>query len=103
MSDLSLIHISAINCAEGYKEPKAVADEGYAFDKWVVKDVENKDGIVTAEPGTYKVTGNTAVYAEFAEDKNGNGKPCLLYTSKKAIQQLPGQPSKKPCSRRKLY
>ncbi|MCR0446105.1 InlB B-repeat-containing protein [[Clostridium] innocuum] len=66
---------TAINCAEGYKEPKAVADEGYAFDKWVVKDVENKDGIVTAEPGTYKVTGNTAVYAEFAEDKNGNGKP----------------------------
>ena len=66
---------TAINSAEGYKEPKAVADEGYAFDKWVVKDVENKDGIVTAEPGTYKVTGNTAVYAEFAEDKNGNGKP----------------------------
>ena len=66
---------TAINCAEGYKEPKAVADEGYAFDKWVVKDVENKDGIVTAELGTYKVTGNTAVYAEFAEDKNGNGKP----------------------------
>ena len=66
---------TAINSAEGYKEPKAVADEGYAFDKWVVKDVENKDGIVTAELGTYKVTGNTAVYAEFAEDKNGNGKP----------------------------
>ena len=66
---------TAINSAEGYKEPKAVADEGYAFDKWVVKDVENKDGIVTAEPGTYKVTGNTAVYAEFAEDKNGNGEP----------------------------
>ena len=35
---------TAINSAEGYKEPKAVADEGYAFDKWVVKDVENKDG-----------------------------------------------------------
>ena len=36
---------TAINSAEGYKEPKAVADEGYAFDKWVVKDVEHKAGI----------------------------------------------------------
>ena len=66
---------TAINSAEGYKEPKAVADEGYAFDKWVVKDVEHKAGIETAEPGTYKVTGNTVVYAEFAKDTNGNGKP----------------------------
>ena len=66
---------TAINSAEGYKEPKAVADEGYAFDKWVIKDVEHKAGIETAEPGTYKVTGNTVVYAEFAKDTNGNGKP----------------------------
>ena len=66
---------TAINSAEGYKEPKAVADEGYAFDKWVVKDVEHIAGIETAEPGTYKVTGNTVVYAEFAKDTNGNGKP----------------------------
>ena len=66
---------TAINSAEGYKEPKAVADEGYAFDKWVVKDVEHIAGTETAEPGTYKVTGNTVVYAEFAKDTNGNGKP----------------------------
>ena len=66
---------TAINSAEGYKEPMTVADEGYAFDKWVVKDVEHKAGIETAEPGTYKVTGNTVVYAEFAKDTNGNGKP----------------------------
>ena len=66
---------TAINSAEGYKEPKAVADEGYAFDKWVIKDVEHKAGTETAEPGTYKVTGNTVVYAEFAKDTNGNGKP----------------------------
>ena len=66
---------TAINSAEGYKEPMAVADEGYAFDKWVVKDVEHIAGTETAEPGTYKVTGNTVVYAEFAKDTNGNGKP----------------------------
>lgn len=40
-----------------------------------MKDVEHKAGIETAEPGTYKVTGNTVVYAEFAKDTNGNGKP----------------------------
>ena len=33
---------TAINSAEGYKEPKAVADEGYAFDKWVIKDVRTQ-------------------------------------------------------------
>ena len=73
--------------------PATTANNGYHFVNWT-PDTPNEDMIISREGAAF--TANHAINTSVSYTH-------LKRLRKKAIQQLPGQPSKKPCSRRKLY
>ena len=54
-----------------YQTPKPKGAAGYTFDKWIVKQVSNKEGIEIKDPSEYTITENTVFYAYFAKDEHG--------------------------------
>ncbi len=56
----------------GFAMPVPTANLNYAFDKWIVKDVNHPEGIEINDPSTYIIHSNTVFYASFEEDHHGS-------------------------------
>ena len=52
--------------------PVPTANLNYAFDKWIVRDVNHPEGIEINDPSTYIIHSNTVFYASFEEDHHGS-------------------------------
>ena len=52
--------------------PVPTANLNYAFDKWIVRDVNHPEGIEINDPSTYIIHSNTVFYASFEEDQHGS-------------------------------
>ena len=56
----------------GFAMPVPTANLNYAFDKWIVRDVNHPEGIEINDPSTYIIHSNTVFYASFEEDHHGS-------------------------------
>ena len=56
----------------GFAMPVPTANLNYAFDKWIVRDVNHPEGIEINDPSTYIIHSNTVFYASFEEDQHGS-------------------------------
>ncbi|MEO2189684.1 InlB B-repeat-containing protein [[Clostridium] innocuum] len=56
----------------GFAMPVPTANLNYAFDKWIVRDVNHPEGIEINDPSTYIIHSNTVFYASFEEDHYGS-------------------------------